>query len=143
MMRSYPGNHAEHQHQRGPHTSPSGRLGSGVLSLPTPVIPPVIPHDTAPSVPHDMSELDDLAPTEPQLLSIPKLPRIRVKPNHLSVARTFSEFMLGQDWTHDEALAAIPIQRRMRLFSALAPVYLQVVQATGRMSGIDDLDGVR
>ena len=83
-------------------------------------------------MPDDLSAFDDLAPTEPQMPSMPKLPRV-APPEHVTIGRRFSDFMLAQDWIGAEALSAIPLQRRMRLFSALAPVYLNVAQATGRM----------
>jgi hypothetical protein len=49
------------------------------------------------------------------------------------VASDFSEYMCGQDWMHEEALAPLSIEKRMRLFAVLAPVYLSVIQTTGRM----------
>lgn len=131
-----------------PSPTGSGRLISGVLSQPHPVIHGLVPgsvHEQPARYespadrsdqPDTLADLADLTPTEPQLPSIPKAPRVSRQPDmsrRVRIASEFSEFMLGQDWTHDTALAAIPIMRRMRLFSVLAPVYLSVIQATGRM----------
>ena len=130
-----------------PDRTPSGRLVSGVLSQPVPptqrpralahpsVIPPVAPLP-APSVPDALSEWSDLAPTEPQIPSLPRLPRVRRRRSdalRFAIGAAFSNFALGEDWIHDETLACMPIELRMRLFNKLAPVYLDVVQASGRM----------
>lgn len=89
-------------------------------------------------------EWGDLTPTTPQMISIPRLPVVHGghgghgalatrTPLRLTIGIAFSAFALAQDWIHDETLRAIPIEQRMRLFSALAPVYLRVLQTTGRM----------
>lgn len=136
MYPTRPGNPGNHP-QRGPG---SGRLGSGVLSQPTqlPLAPPSPSHPpVSPRTPTSLpDDLNDLAPTEPQMPSLPKLPRVPTRTpeqRRILIATYFSEYMLGQDWTQDDALAAIPLARRMRLYSTLAPVYLRVLQATGRM----------
>ena len=133
-----------------PDRTPSGRLISGVLSQPMPptqrplapahqfVAPPAAqrPPLPAPSVPDALSAWSDLAPTEPQIPSLPRLPRIRRRRSdalRFAIGVAFSNFALGEDWIHDEALACMPIDLRMRLFNKLAPVYLDVVQASGRM----------
>lgn len=162
MPAMYPGSpdrglhHPDHHETTGG-SGTSGRLGSGVLSQPAqlplaflPATPTSATHEVnKANEANDLSELaryaanseadaaadgDDLAPTEPQLPSMLKLPRVKPLPSsRLRIATAFSEFMLAQDWTHDAALASVPMMRRMRIFSTLAPIYLSVVQATGRM----------
>jgi hypothetical protein len=67
-----------------------------------------------------------------QKATLPTLPAL-ISRQRVAVASDFSEYMCGQDWMHEEALAPLSIEKRMRLFSTLAPTYLSIVQATGRM----------
>lgn len=145
--------------QRGGSTPTSGLLGHlrkptgarhGGRMEPPAVAPPQ--RDNADDATDDLDDFADLAPTTPSLPAIRRIPRStghagatpppspmlpppqtpQPTPADITIAADWSEYVCGQDWMHTPALGSLAIEKRMRIFSMMARVYLPVLEATGR-----------